>query len=72
MLAHQLYNQVNPEAHYATTGPELWTQTEGKITHLVAGAGTGGTISGAGKSLEEKNPAIRIIAGDPKGSRDPG
>ncbi|MEP6571257.1 MAG: pyridoxal-phosphate dependent enzyme [Gemmatimonadota bacterium] len=68
VLANQFYNQVNPEAHYATTGPELWTQTEGKITHLVAGAGTGGTISGAGKYLKEKNPAIRIIAGDPQGS----
>ena len=68
VLANQFYNQVNPEAHYATTGPEIWEQTEGKVTHLVAGAGTGGTISGAGKFLKEKNPKIRIIAGDPVGS----
>jgi cystathionine beta-synthase len=68
ILANQFYNQVNPEAHYATTGPELWEQTEGRLTHFVAGAGTGGTISGAGKYLKEKNPGIRIIAGDPVGS----
>ena len=68
ILANQFYNQLNPEAHYATTGPELWEQTNGKITHLIAGAGTGGTISGAGKFLKEKNPAIKIICGDPVGS----
>ena len=68
VLANQFYNQVNPEAHYATTGPEIWEQTQGKVTHLVAGAGTGGTISGAGKFLKEKNPKIRVIAGDPVGS----
>ena len=68
ILANQFYNQVNPEAHYKSTGPELWDQTEGRITHLVGGAGTGGTLSGAGKFLKEKNPAIRIIAGDPDGS----
>ena len=68
ILANQFYNQVNPEAHYATTGPEIWRQTEGRITHFVAGAGTGGTVSGAGKYLKEQNPKIRVIAGDPVGS----
>jgi cystathionine beta-synthase len=68
ILANQFYNSVNPEAHYATMGPEIWEQTSGKVTHLVAGAGTGGTISGAGKYLKEKNPEIRVIAGDPVGS----
>ncbi len=68
VLANQFYNQVNPEAHYATTGPEIWHQTEGRITHFVAGAGTGGTVSGAGKYLKERNPKIRVIAGDPVGS----
>ena len=68
ILADQFYNPVNPQAHYATTGPELWEQTEGRITHLIAAAGTGGTISGTGKFLKEKNPSVRIIAGDPPGS----
>ena len=68
ILANQFYNQVNPEAHYATMGPEIWQQTEGRVTHFVAGAGTGGTVSGAGKYLKEKNPKIRVIAGDPVGS----
>ena len=68
VLANQFYNSINPEAHYATMGPEIWEQTGGKVTHLVAGAGTGGTISGAGKFLKEKNPRIRIVAGDPVGS----
>jgi cystathionine beta-synthase len=68
ILADQFYNQVNPETHYATTGPELWEQTEGRITHLVAAAGTGGTISGSGRFLKEKNPGLRIVAGDPVGS----
>jgi cystathionine beta-synthase len=68
ILANQFYNQINPEAHYATTGPEIWQQTEGRITHFVAGAGTGGTVSGAGKYLKEQNPKIRVIAGDPVGS----
>ncbi len=68
VLADQFYNQANPEAHYVTTGPEIWQQTEGRVTHFVAGAGTGGTISGVGKYLKEQNPKIRIIAGDPAGS----
>ena len=68
VLANQFYNQLNPEAHYATTGPELWAQTGGKITHFVAGAGTGGTVSGTGKFLKEQNSKIRVIAGDPVGS----
>jgi len=68
ILANQFYNQANPEAHYRSTGPELWEQTEGRITHLVASAGTGGTISGTGKYLKERNPAIRVIGADPDGS----
>lgn len=68
ILANQFYNDANPQAHYETTGPELWEQTAGRITHFVASAGTGGTITGAGRYLKEKNPAIRIIAGDPTGS----
>jgi cystathionine beta-synthase len=68
ILADQFYNPVNPEVHYMTTGPELWEQTEGNITHLVAAAGTGGTISGAGRFLKEQNPDIKVIAGDPIGS----
>jgi cystathionine beta-synthase len=68
ILANQFYNDANPEAHYATTGPELWEQSEGRITHFVAAAGTGGTLTGAGRYLKEKNPKIQIIAGDPHGS----
>ena len=68
VLANQFYNLTNPAAHYASTGPELWEQTEGRITHFVAGAGTGGTISGTGKYLKEKNPNIQIVGADPVGS----
>ena len=68
VLADQFYNDANPQAHYDLTGPELWDQTEGRITHFVAAAGTGGTITGVGRFLKEKNPKIRIIAGDPVGS----
>lgn len=64
----QYSNAANPDAHYRTTGPELWRQTEGGITHFVAGLGTGGTISGTGRYLKEKNPGIRIIGADPYGS----
>jgi cystathionine beta-synthase len=64
----QYSHPANPEAHYRTTGPELWEQTEGRITHFVAGLGTGGTISGTGRFLKEKNPNIKIIAADPYGS----
>lgn len=68
LFVFQYGNPANPEAHYRTTGPELWEQTEGRITHFVAGVGTGGTISGAGRYLKEKNSAIRVIGADPYGS----
>ena len=68
ILANQFYNQTNPESHYRTTGPEIWEQTGGRVTHFVAGAGTGGTVSGAGNYLNEKNPRVGVIAGDPRGS----
>jgi len=65
---NQYDNPMNPAAHYASTGPEIWADSEGNITHFVCGMGTGGTISGAGKFLKEKNPAIQIIGVDPEGS----
>ncbi|MEX2457373.1 MAG: cystathionine beta-synthase [Actinomycetota bacterium] len=65
---NQYYNQANPQAHYDSTGPELWRQTEGKLTHVVIGVGTGGTVTGTGRYLKEQNPAIRVIGADPEGS----
>lgn len=65
---NQYFNQLNIDAHYKTTGPEIWEQTNGKITHLVACSGTGGTLSGAAKYLKEKNPNIRILGVDAYGS----
>lgn len=64
----QYKNQANPAAHYESTGPELWAQTDGQIDVLVAGVGTGGTISGAGRFLREKKPGVEIVGADPEGS----
>ncbi|HKK27116.1 MAG TPA: pyridoxal-phosphate dependent enzyme [Gemmatimonadota bacterium] len=68
VLADQFYNPVNPRAHYETTGPEIWEQTEGRVTHFVASAGTGGTVTGVARYLKERDPDIRVILGDPVGS----
>jgi len=65
---NQYFNMANPQAHYESTGPELWEQTGGAITHLVAGVGTGGTITGVGRYLKERNPAIEVVGADPVGS----
>ncbi len=67
-LPYQYFNQANPGAHYRHTGPEIWRQTDGKLTHWVAGIGTGGTISGVAKFLKEKNPEIQVVGVDPIGS----
>ncbi|MBI5798594.1 MAG: cysteine synthase family protein [Candidatus Yonathbacteria bacterium] len=64
VMLDQFFNRKNPEAHYHGLGPEIWEQTNGRVTHFFAAAGTGGTVSGAGKFLKEQNPAIKIIAVD--------
>ncbi len=65
---NQYFNPANPQAHYESTGPELWEQTAGRITHLVAGVGTGGTISGTSRYLRERNPELVVVGADPEGS----
>lgn len=64
----QYSNPANPEAHYVTTGPEIWDATDGRVTHLVVSLGTGGTVSGAGRYLKERNPGVVIVGADPAGS----
>ena len=68
VLVNQFYNSANPEAHYRTTGPELWEQSGGRITHFFMGAGTGGTITGVGRYLKERNPDVCVMGVDPEGS----
>ncbi|HSG81755.1 MAG TPA: pyridoxal-phosphate dependent enzyme [Gemmatimonadota bacterium] len=68
VMADQFYNDANPEAHYRTTGPEIWKQTEGRVTHFVGAAGTGGTVTGVARYLKEKNPKVTIVTADPVGS----
>ena len=68
ILANQYHNQANPEAHYLSTGPEIWKQTNGDVDAFVSGMGTGGTLSGTGKFLKEKKPGIQIVGVDPVGS----
>ena len=68
VLMNQYHNPSNPEAHYRSTGPELWQQTKGRITHFVAGMGTGGTISGTGRYLKEQDPKVQVVGADPVGS----
>ena len=68
ILTNQYGNPANPESHYRTTGPEIWEATDGRVTHFVAGMGTGGTISGTGRYLKERNPEIKVVGADPYGS----
>ncbi|MCK6584625.1 MAG: cystathionine beta-synthase [Anaerolineales bacterium] len=68
ILSDQYHNPENPHSHYLTTGPEIWEQTRGRVTDVIVGMGTGGTISGVGRYLKEQNPAIRIVGVDPTGS----
>ena len=68
IFPNQYENPANVDAHYQTTGPEIWDQTEGRVTHVVIGVGTGGTVTGTARFLKEKNPAVRIIGVDPEGS----
>lgn len=67
-LADQFFNEANVEAHYTSTGPEIWEQLEGHVDALVAGVGTGGTLTGAGRYLKEKNPDLKVVLADPVGS----
>lgn len=67
-LPDQYYNMANPQAHFETTGPEIWRQTDGAVDVLVAGVGTGGTISGSGRYLKEKKPSVQLVGADPEGS----
>ena len=65
---NQYFNQANPQAHYESTGPEVWEQTGGLITHLVVGVGTGGTVTGTARYLRERKPDLVVVGADPEGS----